>query len=180
MENQNEKSIQDYINYVQEHTRKYEGRFSLLKADGDIDPEKLYREIAEYSGVMSMLIAESNRLLHEQKLLEKNYQEWFDEKYVNMRRELNPVTIAAAKWISKSEIEAEVRVRYKTEYRAWKDKLDEMDSRVSFVKGFLTTWSKQSDMLQILSYKVQREWQGVYTTENTTNTMNTIRKRNVQ
>lgn len=167
MVNSKPSRMEVYFKYVEDHVARYENalRFKRNNSDGDIDPLDFSIHVAEYSSIMSMLVAEENRLLFEQEELKDTFQEWWDECYVSMRRKLNPPDIAGSKWLSKGEIESEVRVEHKEEYREWKHKLNSINARVSYVESLVSMWKKHSEVLNILSYNVQREYSSIRTSE---------------
>lgn len=149
---------QDYVDYVETQLTVYKNATELIQdGNGEITPSEINKSLGEYSRVQVGLIAEYKRLQAQQQKMQNEFTLWWDEKFVEKRRELNPTSSPASKWLSKYEVESEVRVANKTEYLQRKEALDDMEARVSFLKGLLDAWKRHGDIIVSLSHNMRSE-----------------------
>lgn len=164
-------SHQDYITYVIEQIEYFKEQTNLIdQTQNEVTPPKLNKALANFSNTQLTLHAEYRRKDKELRKLRRQYQAWWDEKYVEKRRELNPTTLPGSKWLSKGEIESETRVSNKKEYEEWRDKLDDLEDQVDFLKSLRDEWSKHGAVLNTLSQNARQEMISLSIGEGTSNT----------
>jgi hypothetical protein len=81
----------------------------------------------------------------------ERFDEWFAEKYMMMREELNPRSLSAQKWVSQKEIEMAVRNRYKKEFSELNWNITLADQQLSFMRRMLDNWGQYAFILNQLS-----------------------------
>jgi hypothetical protein len=148
--------IENYIQFVQETIEKYKQNVDLV-GNGYLTPDMINEALANYSAVLFSLTAEYQRIKAQTYEKRLQFDSWWDEKFVETRRELNDTSLPASKWLSKQEIESEVRYRYKEEYQEWKRSLFELEHKESFYRQMLDNWKKIDNILTNLSLNMRSE-----------------------
>jgi len=150
--------MKDYIEYVQEQINYFRKHSELIDhSANEITPQKINTILANFSNVQLALHSEYRRKHVELKTLKRKFQAWWDEKYVAMRKKLNPITLSGSKWLSKNEIESETRVEHAIDYEEWKEQVDVMEEQVSFIHQLMQDWSSLGYRLSILSDNSRQE-----------------------
>jgi hypothetical protein len=151
-------NYQDYVTYVQEQIKLFEKYTHLIDdALGEITPQIVNYNLAHYTNVNIALNAEYQRKKNHLSRTRRDFQLWWDEKFVTIRRAQNPASSPASKWLSKQEIESETRAQYKDEYLKWREDLDDLEDQVSFIQRLLQQWSDHGKMLTTLSQNMRQE-----------------------
>lgn len=158
----------DYIAFVEEQIKKFRKSVDVIEA-GEISPVLVYHNLAVYSDINLSLNSEYQRYKSEYKRILREFNMWFDERFVKVRREMNDIKLPASKWASKQEIESETRVQNKEEFLTWKDRLDEAEDRMEFFRRLLDQWKAHAYILQTLSDNIRQEMKSLslesYTTK---------------
>lgn len=154
-------TIEEYVNYVEELLQLFEESNKLLKSNYVIASD-VNRALAIYGSVSDTLIIEHQRRLFEAFEVELDYRAWWDEKYVQMRRDLNPSDIAKSKWLSKGEIESEIRVKYAKEYREKQIYLNKFELKVNLMRRLLDRWKLYKDIIVNLSQNMRQDMKSLH------------------
>ncbi|MFW6225417.1 MAG: hypothetical protein ACOC3V_00495 [bacterium] len=148
----------NYLEFVETTIKKYQKYSQFINYEtSEITPEAVNTALAQYNDILLMLISEYNRKKDDYNKISLDYQLWWDEKFSNIRRELNPMNAPASKWASKSEIESEVRVQYKNEFLDWQKNLLKIEQEKSFIGNLLDAWKKMDSILITLSTNLRAE-----------------------
>jgi hypothetical protein len=150
----------NYIEYVEQQIRRLKETSRLIQ-DGHILPYKVNKALAEYEEVSLGLTAEYQRVKTINKVLNRKYQAWWDEKFLEARDSLNGDRVKS-KFASKAEIESQTRHNNKREYFEWQDKLDESESKVRFILRLIDNWRKEDQILIQLSKNMTTEIRALY------------------
>ena len=97
---------------------------------------------------------------HEHRSAKNEYDNWYAARYTEIRKEENPKSISAQKFISTKEIEFILRMRHVEEISKRLELLDLLDEKVSFMKRTLDGWQSHQFVLTQLSKNVMGESQG--------------------
>jgi asparagine synthetase B (glutamine-hydrolysing) len=87
----------------------------------------------------------------------EEYDEWFANRYLTIRKEVNPVTLSAQKWFSQKEIEMMVKNKYKEEYKSRIWDLHQTEHKLNFLRRLIDSWEKHSFILHQLGKNLQSE-----------------------
>jgi len=147
----------NYIEFVSEQLEIFQKKTNLLSSNHEITPMLLNKNLAEYSNVGIALNAEYTRAEGALEDFKRTYNAWWDERFINMRHELNPISLAATKWASKGEIEAETRVKYKDEFYDWDTRLKDYEMKVNFLSRLRGQWEKHVQVIICLSQNARQE-----------------------
>lgn len=149
---------QDYVDYVQEQIKQFKKYTDLIDENlNEITPAQINYNLAHYTNVNLGLNAEYQRKKNQLNKLKRDFQVWWDEQFVEVRREVNPSTLPGSKWLSKQEIESETRARHKSEYLQWRDEVDALEDSVAFLNRLLNQWAEHGRMLTTLSQNMRQE-----------------------
>jgi DNA-binding phage protein len=162
-----QKDVEDYIIYAQNTLERYK-QVRHLAENNNITPEQINRALADYMSTLSELIRMYEQIKLEYNNEKEDFQIWFDEKYIQIKEELNPVSLAGTKWSSTKEIESYVRVRYKEEYQERKRALNLLEIKVATLRRVNDAYKNFSMLLNTMSKNMQTEL-SVLTLENRMN-----------
>ena len=127
----------------------------------DIKFTELNQRFCSYQNINLGLISAYTITKYEYLKEQRKFESWFDEKYITVKSELNPRTVASQKWIAAKEIDVETRVRYRDEYNEKKDKLITLERKTQFLKRLLDSWAAQQFVLSDLSKNLRAEVAGL-------------------
>jgi len=164
-------NIQDYISFVTGAIEKYKKSVNFIY-NNEVNPHTINEALASYSEILFVLTSEYQRKKAEAYELELNFQTWWDEKFTLIRRELNNTDLPASKWVSKQEIESEVRYRNREEYKDWKAQLFGVQSKVSFYRQMLENWKRVDSILVQLSNNMRAEMKSLSTEDRANRKLN--------
>jgi len=145
-----------YIDNVSKVIDLYKEYVSVIEGN-NITPSVINEALANYEMILLTFIGEYSRKTHELFIVEEEFQSWWDERFVAVRRELNDSSLAASKWLSKSELQAETRVRYAKEYKEKNTKLFLKKEEVNLYRRLIDSWKKYDSMITNLSLNMRSE-----------------------
>jgi uncharacterized protein YozE (UPF0346 family) len=149
----------ELISFITTQIRKLK-KYSTFENSGDVKFYELNKMLCEYQnlnlGLISLYTMTKADYLREQ----KDFDAWWDEKYVTLRNEMNPKSALQQKWLAAKEIEVELKVRFKKEYNERKDQLIILERKVSFLQRLLDSWAGQKFILNNLSKNLIAEFAG--------------------
>lgn len=154
-----DKQISVYVDYVIQKVTEFSTYTeSLDKPDISlIDIEQILKNRARISLAMN---AEYTLLRRQLNNRQKEFKVWWSQMYSSIRVELNPITLAASKWTSKTEIESEIIARYSEYYKQNIEKIETLEDQLSFHKSLMDNWDKiQVDctqLIKILGYDIDK------------------------
>ena len=147
-----------YFDYVEEQVKSFQQYMELYDTEKqEISPYVLQKSLAEYTQILVALTAEYERIDRDARRMKREFGMWWDEKYCEMRRILNPPTNPGNKWLSKGEIESETRAANKAEYLEKIEPLEEIEAKLGFINRLIKAWTKHADVLANLSYNSRVE-----------------------
>lgn len=152
---QDSKAVENYINYVQDKINQIKDTSDLIE-DLHILPQRLNYALANYIDVHLGLQAEYQRLIKEKKKLEKSFNMWWDEKFVETRDALR-VTRSASSSLSVKEIESQLRVDNKKSYMEKTEEIEDLQEQTDFIKTLIDIWNKEDKILVTLSNNMRTE-----------------------
>lgn len=147
---------QAFIEYVQTKMKEMQN-YSRLGNDGHLTFFDLNRALMEHSNVNLTLTALYSIAKNEYKKLEDEFEDWYAERYVEIKDIENPKTLSPGKWASSKEIEMIVRVKFKDDFKKRKHELNLKEAQLSFLRRTCETWERQSFVLSSLSKNLQAE-----------------------
>lgn len=154
------KAIDKYIEYANSIIEKYSQHNKIVK-DGNISLLELNNALCEYLNVYTVLTIEYEKLDLEYQFEKAKFNEWYDEKWVNIRNELNPIDLPASKWVGKQEIDSTLKVRFKDEFRLYNTALIIKEKEVALLRRIVDGYKKMDSILQTLAYNYRGELKAI-------------------
>jgi hypothetical protein len=145
-----------YIEYVMEMIDKFKKHSKLIENDR-ITPYLLNKALGEYQDVNLALIGEYQRAKVELKKCQDAYNEWNDEKFMTVRKEMFAEFEGKTVKVSVKEIETGLRVKYRDDYNAYQQNISDAEMKVSFLRRLVEQWKRFDSVLTTLSYNMQSE-----------------------
>jgi hypothetical protein len=151
---------QSFLELVQTQLGKMEQYQTLENSRGDISFYEVNSALADFGKIQDAIIALYYFAKKDYQNEQEDFDDWFAEKYVEVRNEENPKSITPQKWASAKELEMIVRVKYKQDYKERSAKVREKDLKVSFLHRLMEKWSTHHFTLQTLSKNLTTEYNG--------------------
>jgi hypothetical protein len=149
-------AIVEYVKFVKDRVEKYK-RVSSLVEGNEVNPATLNRALAEYSNVNLALIGEYKRLKADVFRLELDYQEWWDKKFSQARRDLISEFESKTVKVSLEEIKTQTRTTNREKYRDWQEQIFAAKEKVSFMLRMIDNWKKMDSILIALAHNMRSE-----------------------
>jgi len=167
----------EYSKRANEIIKKYDNYKQMVK-DGTVNIPEVNKCLSEYFSISTFLIEEYERKSLEYELFKESFDQWYSEKYVEIRERFNTIDLASGKWLSKHEIDSYVRQKYKNEYSEYKYKLLVLNREVATLRRICDTFKKMDNIFSTLSNN-QRAEMKAYSLENrmNNNEETTIRRK---
>lgn len=137
-----DKNLDNYIEWVQKVIGYLREQRSTLRKP-DIKLFDLLEVLKNRQYVNDILLAELNRLRTIKKDKETEYEIWYNKSYSKVREEVNPQTLAGTKWLSKTEIHAEVITKHEEDYRKHQKELNDIQVQYAFYESVYKNWSNE-------------------------------------
>jgi hypothetical protein len=148
------------LEFVEQQIAKM-ARYSKLSDENNlIGFFELNHALAEHQSINLGLISLYNSAKTELTQAQEAFDDWYADRYITMREELNPRSLSPTKWFSTKEIEMYVRNKYKDEYKVLNSERIAADQRVGILRRLLDSWSSQQFVLARLSKNVEAEMGG--------------------
>ena len=148
-----------YIEYVTSQIEKL-NTYSNLVYDNSINFSDINFALANNLKIVNVLNAEYQRLKKNHIRIKRDFDMWYDEKYIDIRNRENTKDIAGTKWLSSKELDAMTKVENKDEYLERIEKLDALEMRVSFIRRLIDDWRSYMYVLGKLSDNLKTEYFG--------------------
>lgn len=121
---------------------------------------ELNQAMMQYQTVLLGLISLNAVAKVELAKAKEEFDDWFAQRYVETRDVLNPRSVASTKWYSTKEIEMEVRVRFRDEFRRLNDEVTFSEQKVALIRRILEGWQSHQFILARIAKNVETEFTG--------------------
>lgn len=118
---------------------------------------ELNQALIDYTPIQTALISMDVVAKSELFKAKEALDDWDAQKYVEVKEQLNPPTLAASKWCSSSEINAYIRVQYGAERRKLAERVNLAENKVAVIRRLLDAWDGQKLVLNRLCKNVEIE-----------------------
>lgn len=145
------------LDFVEKQIDKMKKYTKLGNGEGLPGFYELNEALMEYSSIQASLISLDVLAKVECDKATEAFKDWQSEKYIEAREVLCPISVAASKWPSSSEIEAYVRVHYRETYQKLHKEMAMAEMKVAAIRRLLDSWNTQSLILNRLSKNVEAE-----------------------
>jgi len=155
----NDKALTNYVLYAEEMLEKYSQYRELVK-NGNISIVEVNNAMSDYKGVNDFLIAEYERKALEYDLKKTHFDQWYGDKYIEIREEKNKESLAASKWMSKEEIKYYIISRNRYEYNEKNEELIILYREVATLRRLCDSYKRMDGIFQTLSNNHRYELKG--------------------
>lgn len=150
-------SEEELLEFCNSQIIKMQRYLKLGDADGFPSYFEINRALMDHHRIYLSLLTLYASVKHEYNEAKENYENWYAEKYTQIRQEENPKNVTASKWISTKEIEFTVRMRFTQEHNQLKSEVNLLEEKLSFVRRTVDGWSSHQYILVQLSKNVNGE-----------------------
>jgi len=130
----NEEKQKEFISYVQEQIGKMKQQLHMGDRAKDLTFFELNCALREYqeTGWSILTLYSSHKIAHD--FLMEDFENWYAEKFIEIRARENRKDMSAQKWASQKEIELMVRKEYGFEFQARKQEVIISEAKLSFLR----------------------------------------------
>lgn len=139
-----------FLDFVQTQIQKLQ-EYSRIGADKEISFYELNNALCNYQSIYLTLLSLYNVAKIDHAKQKENFEDWFADKYIDIRRRENRTDISAQKWVSQRELELMVRKEFRGEYHMYNDMVLVAEHKVAFLRRLLEGWTSQQYILATLS-----------------------------
>jgi len=151
---------QRLIEFVESQIAKMR-QYSKLGNGGEANFYEVNEALMGYQNTLLALLAMHNTAKIEHMRAKEAYEDWFAQKYILIREEVNPRSLSAQKWYSQKEIEMMVRQQYNDEYKKLTWNVSLTEQQLSFLRRLLEGWNTHQYILTQLSRNLIAEVNGM-------------------
>lgn len=161
-------AIASYLEYVNSIITEFSKTQDIIN-NGDVTPERVHTAMANHFVVSAALNAEYQRVKWEHRLLELDYQSWYDEKLDEARTtlietykvELKQAEATKSKGSlvkpSVSEYGVQLRLDNPEEFQSKTLELDQAEAKMRFMLRMVEMLDRQYSILQSISSNMRAE-----------------------
>ena len=156
IENKAEEASKKLLEYVNEQITRMDNK---LLFNGDRDPSKYELDMAlsQYEQTLFGLIALYETAKFEEEVAKAKYDEWYAEKYMEVRNTYNTKDVKNASWLSAKEVGATVLTKYKFMAADLKADIISKSRERSTIERLLEGWKSYLWVLNSLCKNAQAE-----------------------
>ncbi len=148
------------LEFAEKQIQKMSKHAKLGNEEGQVGFFELNQALASFQQVQLGLISVYAVAKTEYARAKENWEEWYSEKYIQVRDELNPRSMTQSKWYGAKEIEMQVRVKFKSEYKPLSLEVTMAETKLSLLRRMMDSWSAHNYTLSNLSKNAQAEVMG--------------------
>lgn len=147
---------QEFLRFVEEQINKMK-EYSKLGNNGVITFLELNQALCNYEQIYLTLIGLYNVTNIELQRKQEEFDDWYADRFLQIRARENLKDLSAQKWASQKEIEMMVRVENKFLYSSWKESILILERKVAFMRRLLEAWQSQQFILNTLQKNIAIE-----------------------
>ena len=133
-------------------------KYANLRNDsGFLDMYTLNEALLSYSSINCSLLSLDTVAKNELGKAQEAFDDWYAEKYHEIRAQYNLNSISAQKWLSSKEIDLEVRCQYNSDFKRLKADVDAAERKLAFIRRLLDAWDKQLSIIRQLCKNTEIE-----------------------
>lgn len=141
---------EEFLQFVNTQIQKLQ-EYSRFGADKEISFYELNNALCNYQNIYLTLLSLYNVAKIDHTKKKEEFEDWYADRYIDIRRRENRTDMSAQKWVSQKELELMVRKEFKMEYHEYNDAVLVADHKVSFLRRLLEGWQNQNYILSTLS-----------------------------
>lgn len=145
--------------------------YTKLGHDGNPSFFEVNEALMSYHNTLLALLSIHHLAKVEHIRAKEAYDDWYAGKYIEIRDDVNPRSLAAQKWYSQKEIDMMVRQRNSDEYKRLTWNVTLTDQQLSFIRRMLDGWGSHQYVLTQLSKNLIAEVNGIGVGDSNTSAM---------
>ena len=151
---------EELLAFVDKQIQRLNNKVSLLSNGGNITLNEVEIALATYEPTLFALIAIYEQAKAEAAIAKAKYEEFYSEKYMEVRNQYNTKDVKNAQWLSAKEIESTAYVFYKREFADLKAEIIKTDGQRSTVERLLRSWENYQFILTTISKNIIAQMSG--------------------
>ena len=151
---------EELLAFVDKQIQRLNNKVSLLSNGGNITLNEVEIALATYEPTLFALIAIYEQAKAEAAIAKAKYEEFYSEKYMEVRNQYNTKDVKNAQWLSAKEIESTAYVLYKKEFADLKAEIIKTDGQRSTVERLLRSWENYQFILTTISKNIIAQMSG--------------------
>ena len=151
---------EELLAFVDKQIQRLNNKVSLLSNGGNITLNEVEIALATYEPTLFALIAIYEQAKADAAIAKAKYEEFYSEKYMEVRNQYNTKDIKNAQWLSAKEIESTAYVLYKKEFADLKAEIIKTDGQRSTVERLLRSWENYQFILTTISKNIIAQMSG--------------------
>ena len=151
---------EELLAFVDKQIQRLNNKVSLLSNGGNITLNEVEIALATYEPTLFALIAIYEQAKAEAAIAKAKYEEFYSEKYMEVRNQYNTKDVKNAQWLSAKEIESTTYVLYKKEFADLKAEIIKTDGQRSTVERLLRSWENYQFILTTISKNIIAQMSG--------------------
>jgi len=147
-----------YIKFVSDTLKQYRTYADRLTSDEhEIFPQDIQYLMAIYQSAKLGLLSLSHMKFRTFRLLKRKFTSWWNTKVSESRAELIANIPKGGKYPAVKDYTLQAEERYKDEFNAWQDQLQDAEDEYNFVEELRKDWSGFDKILTNLNYNMCSE-----------------------
>lgn len=151
---------EELLAFVDKQIQRLNNKVSLLSNGGNITLNEIEIALATYEPTLFALIAIYEQAKADAAIAKAKYEEFYSEKYMEVRNQYNTKDVKNAQWLSAKEIESTTYVLYKKEFADLKAEIIKTDGQRSTVERLLRSWENYQFILTTISKNIIAQMSG--------------------
>lgn len=151
---------EELLAFVDKQIQRLNNKVSLLSNGGNITLNEVEIALATYEPTLFALIAIYEQAKAEAAIAKAKYEEFYSEKYMEVRNQYNTKDVKNAQWLSAKEIESTAYVLYRREFADLKAEIIKTDGQRSTVERLLRSWENYQFILTTISKNIIAQMSG--------------------
>lgn len=152
----------NFLDFVQQQIAHF-SKEERLGESANINYIELVAALHNFQNIYRSLLSLKAKANREMRNSQREYERWYDDRFLIIKRREHKLEIAAQKWSSAHELNAMTRNENQDEYYRFKQLLDDLEERHVFISGMLEGWKIHSHTLNNLTgiFKAEANSQGL-------------------
>ena len=158
MEKELNKAGEELLAYVDKQIQRMNNKVSFNS--GNITLYELDVALSTYEPTLFALTAIYEQARFDAEAAKEKYNEWYYDKYMEIRNTYNTINVKTAQWLSSKEIDATLFKTYRKEAASLKAEMIKAEGQRSTVERLLKGWEQYAFILGQLSRNVNAQMAG--------------------
>ena len=159
MEKELNKAGEELLAYVDKQIQRMNNKVSFSNS-GNITLYELDVALSTYEPTLFALTAIYEQARFDAEAAKEKYNEWYYDKYMEIRNTYNTINVKTAQWLSSKEIDATLFKTYRKEAASLKAEMIKAEGQRSTVERLLKGWEQYAFILGQLSRNVNAQMAG--------------------